>query len=48
MAGLRARGLTPFLHAYAANTHAISLYERLGFAVRSRMNLAVVRLTSAR
>jgi predicted GNAT family acetyltransferase len=28
------RGETPFLHAYAANTAAIALYESLGFEVR--------------
>ncbi|GAA2214528.1 GNAT family N-acetyltransferase [Nonomuraea monospora] len=33
-AGIRDRGETPFLHASAANTHAISLYERLGFRLR--------------
>lgn len=30
-------GDTPFLHAYASNTAAISLYERLGFEIRTRM-----------
>lgn len=33
-AAIRARGEVPFLHAVAANTTAISLYERLGFAHR--------------
>lgn len=31
---IRARGETPFLHAYASNTGAISLYESLGFKLR--------------
>ncbi|WP_136708332.1 GNAT family N-acetyltransferase [Agromyces sp. H66] len=30
-----ARGETPFLHAYAANRAAITLYERLGFVLRT-------------
>lgn len=33
-ARILARGETPFLHAYAANTGAIDLYRTLGFAVR--------------
>jgi len=37
-----ARGETPFLHAYASNTAAIGLYERLGF--RLRTDVGVVRL----
>jgi ribosomal protein S18 acetylase RimI-like enzyme len=28
------RGERPFLHAYASNTGAISVYEKLGFAIR--------------
>lgn len=31
------RGEVPFLHAYADNQPAISLYERLGFRIRSEM-----------
>ena len=37
-----ARGEVPFLHAYASNTAAITLYERLGF--RLRTDVGVVRL----
>ncbi|WP_329617889.1 GNAT family N-acetyltransferase [Streptomyces brevispora] len=33
---IRERGETPFLHAAAANTHAVGLYESLGFALRRR------------
>ncbi|WP_411083016.1 GNAT family N-acetyltransferase [Streptomyces sp. cmx-18-6] len=34
--GIRERGETPFLHASAANTGAIRLYESLGFRLRRR------------
>jgi predicted GNAT family acetyltransferase len=37
-----ARGETPYLHAYASNVAAITLYESLGFALRRRMYVAVV------
>jgi predicted GNAT family acetyltransferase len=40
-----ARGETPFLHAYASNSGAIALYERLGF--RLRRELLFTRLTLA-
>jgi GNAT superfamily N-acetyltransferase len=36
MAGIRARGEIPFLHATATNTNAIRLYEHLGFTHRVR------------
>jgi predicted GNAT family acetyltransferase len=36
------RGETAFLHAYAANTHAIRLYESVGFRHRCAMTVAVV------
>jgi ribosomal protein S18 acetylase RimI-like enzyme len=34
VAGIRARGETPFLHAAADNTSALRLYEALGFELR--------------
>ncbi|MFD3592480.1 GNAT family N-acetyltransferase [Nocardia sp. NPDC058640] len=42
-AGIRARGETPFLHAIAHNTSAISLYETLGFTVRKRSMLTLMQ-----
>lgn len=42
-AGIRARGEIPFLHASAANTTAIRLYESLGFTLRLRSVLTHVR-----
>ncbi len=42
MAGFAARGDTPFLHSYAANIHAIRLYESLGFRARSAMVVTVL------
>jgi predicted GNAT family acetyltransferase len=44
MARIRARGETPFLHAYAANRGAIGLYETLGF--RFRRELVMTSLTA--
>jgi len=38
-----ARDEQPYLHAYATNARAIALYESLGFRLRSRMNVAMVR-----
>ncbi|MEV0615740.1 GNAT family N-acetyltransferase [Nonomuraea sp. NPDC050404] len=43
-AGIRERGETPFLHASAANTHAIRLYERLGFRLRRTTEFRTVRV----
>jgi len=37
------RGDRPYLHAYETNGAAIALYESLGFKLRRRMNVAVVR-----
>ncbi|MEU6794080.1 GNAT family N-acetyltransferase [Nonomuraea wenchangensis] len=43
-AGIRDRGETPFLHASATNTHAIGLYERLGFRLRRTTEFRTVRV----
>lgn len=40
---ISARGETVFLHAYASNTPAISLYTALGFRLRSEMNMRIVK-----
>ncbi|MEW9806318.1 GNAT family N-acetyltransferase [Mesorhizobium sp. ZMM04-5] len=37
-----AMGEIPFLHTYAANATAIALYEKIGFALRTRMNVAAL------
>jgi ribosomal protein S18 acetylase RimI-like enzyme len=42
-AGIRARGETPFLHASAANTNAIRLYEALGFELRRSVEFVALR-----
>ena len=42
-ARIEGRGETPFLHAYARNTGAIRLYEKLGFAHRAMMTVTVLR-----
>lgn len=44
MGRIRARGETPFLHAYADNRGAIGLYEGLGF--RLRRELVMTSLTA--
>jgi ribosomal protein S18 acetylase RimI-like enzyme len=41
-AGFAARGDTPFLHSYAHNTHAIRLYESLGFRARQQLVVTVL------
>jgi ribosomal protein S18 acetylase RimI-like enzyme len=43
MRGMRSRGETPFLHVREDNLRAIALYERLGFSVRTKPHLAVLR-----
>ena len=43
MRRIRSRGEVPFLHVREDNTRAIELYQRLGFRVRQRSQLAVVR-----
>ncbi|KQV93779.1 GNAT family N-acetyltransferase [Streptomyces sp. Root369] len=42
-AGIRERGDTPFLHAAANNTKAIRLYESIGFTLRRRSPILLVR-----
>jgi len=43
VAGIRARGENPFLHASATNTAAIRLYESMGFTVRKETVFRQVR-----
>jgi predicted GNAT family acetyltransferase len=43
VAGIEARGDQAFLHAWKTNTSAISLYETLGFKLRTEVNAAVLR-----
>ena len=40
---IRARGETPFLHALSTNTTAIDLYLQLGFRLRQRPTVTVLR-----
>ena len=42
-AAIEARGEQPFLHAWKTNQAAISLYEGLGFKVRTDVNVAVLK-----
>ncbi len=42
-ARIRASEDVPFLHAYAANTRAIALYEELGFVHRTKICVSVLR-----
>jgi predicted GNAT family acetyltransferase len=42
---IQARGETPYLHAYAANTGAIALYESLGFSRRAE--IVMTRLSAS-
>lgn len=41
-AEIEARGEIPFLHAWKTNAAAISLYEKLGFRLRSEVHVAVL------
>ncbi len=43
VAGIQARGDQAFLHAWKTNHSAISLYETLGFKLRTEVNVAVLR-----
>jgi predicted GNAT family acetyltransferase len=43
MRGIRSRGETPFLHVREDNLRAIALYKRLGFSLRTKPHLAVLR-----
>ncbi len=45
-ADIQRRGEKPFLHAWATNSAAIALYESLGFVVRTKVNVAVLRRKS--
>ena len=42
-AGIEARGEQAFLHAWKSNHAAISLYEGLGFELRTEVNVAVLK-----
>ncbi|EHR73682.1 putative acyltransferase [Burkholderiales bacterium JOSHI_001] len=46
-ANIQARGDQPFLHAWATNAPAISLYRALGFQIRGEMNAAVLERSPA-
>jgi predicted GNAT family acetyltransferase len=41
-----ARGETPFLHAFSTNTPAITLYESLGFKLRTNVHITVLARAS--
>jgi len=45
-AAIEARGDQPFLHAWKTNLPAISLYEQLGFRIRTEVNVAVLERSS--
>jgi predicted GNAT family acetyltransferase len=43
---IAARGEVPYLHSYATNADAISLYESIGFRIRTTLNVAIVKRTA--
>jgi ribosomal protein S18 acetylase RimI-like enzyme len=43
MKDIRQRGKTPFLHVRSSNLRAISVYEGLGFTLRRKVHLAVLK-----
>ncbi len=43
VAGIEARGEQAFLHAWSSNAAAISLYQGLGFEVRTEVNVSVLK-----
>ncbi|WP_066361905.1 GNAT family N-acetyltransferase [Herbidospora mongoliensis] len=43
VAGIRARGERPFLHAATANVNALRLYESLGFTITRNVTFRVLR-----
>jgi predicted GNAT family acetyltransferase len=45
-ARIEARGEQPFLHAWKTNHSAISLYEQLGFRLRTELNAVVLKRES--
>jgi hypothetical protein len=44
VAGIRARGETPFPHALAGNTGAVRLYEAMGFRLRRTITFTAARV----
>jgi predicted GNAT family acetyltransferase len=46
-ANIEARGERPFLHAWKTNLAAITLYESLGFGIRTEVNVAVLERSNS-